>query len=139
MGLLTFVIIPGGRALEHQPGFCNSCHEMNRPHAGWVASGASQHHPNCIQCHSGPGITGVIEAEFRGLEQIVVHFTASETELKGPFKYRVPSEFCTQCHSLEKQNIKAAHARFKEKMEGRPCANCHKHQDGWEFAGEIRS
>lgn len=133
------MIVPGGRYLEHQPGFCNSCHEMNRPHAGWVAAGASQNHRDCIQCHSGSGITGIIEAEFRGLEQIMVHFIASEEELKGPFKSKVPSEFCTKCHSMEKPRVRAAHARFKEKMEGHPCGNCHKHLEDWEFSGEIRS
>ena len=136
---MAAMVVPGARYLEHQPGFCNSCHEMNRPHAGWVASGASQHHPDCIQCHSGPGITGVVEAELRGVGQLIAHFSDSEKELQGPFKYKVPREFCTQCHSMEKPQVKAAHTRFQEKMEGRPCGTCHKHQEGWEFAGEIRS
>jgi nitrate/TMAO reductase-like tetraheme cytochrome c subunit len=43
----------GGRVLEHKPSFCISCHEMKPSYDNWIASGASKHHPDCIQCHSG--------------------------------------------------------------------------------------
>ncbi|MBI1822470.1 MAG: NapC/NirT family cytochrome c [Nitrospirae bacterium] len=134
-GLLAGVVT-GGRVLENHPSFCNSCHEMNRPHDGWISSGASHSHLSCMDCHSGAGVTGVIEAELRGFGQLIEHFALSEKELKGPFIAKVPKEFCLKCHRLQLSRTAKAHRPFK--IEGKECSRCHRHQDGWEFAGEIR-
>jgi hypothetical protein len=124
----------GGRALERSPTFCVSCHEMERPGKGWKVSGASEHHPNCIMCHSGPGPLGVLEAQARGLGMLVEHFVESEEKLKGPFKAKVPDRFCTQCH--EPIKIEAPHQKFPR--QGKVCRDCHKHREDWEFNGEVR-
>ncbi|MHB8482236.1 MAG: NapC/NirT family cytochrome c [Nitrospiria bacterium] len=133
---LIATVVTGGRVLENHPSFCNSCHEMNRPHDGWISSGAEKSHPNCMDCHSGAGVTGVIEAELRGLGQLIEHFTLSERELKGPFIARAPKEFCLKCHHVQMPRTVKAHRPFK--IEGKECSRCHRHQAGWEFAGEIR-
>jgi hypothetical protein len=126
----------GGRFLENHPAFCNSCHEMNRPYDGWVSSGAEKSHPNCMNCHSGPGVRGGVEAEIRGFGQLIEHFTLSDKELKGPFIAKVPRSFCLKCHNLELRKTVKAHSPFK--VAGKECSRCHKHQTGWEFSGEIR-
>jgi nitrate/TMAO reductase-like tetraheme cytochrome c subunit len=133
--LVGVALSAGGRILERSPTFCVSCHEMERPGKGWKASGASEHHPDCIMCHSGPGPFGVLEAQTRGLGMLVEHFVESEEKLKGPFKAKVPDRFCTQCH--EPMKIEAPHKKFS--TEGKACRDCHKHREDWEFNGELRA
>lgn len=124
----------GGRALEHSPRFCVSCHEMERPGKGWTVSGAEANHPNCIMCHSGPGPSGVVESQMRGLTMIALHFLNDEDQLKGPFTAKVPDRFCTACHDPVK--IEPPHKKLP--MAGKACKHCHKHREDWEFTGEIR-
>lgn len=132
--IIGAVLSTGGRALESSPTFCVSCHEMERPGKGWKKSEASEDHPNCIMCHSGPGPFGVVEAQMRGLGMIVAHFVDSEEDLRGPFKAKVPDRFCTQCHDRAK--IEPPHRKLR--TEGKGCRDCHKHREDWEFAGEVR-
>lgn len=129
-------LIPARRFLENHPLFCNSCHEMNRPYQGWKSSGADRSHPNCMDCHSGKGIPGVVEAEARGLGQLAAHFLLSEAELKGPFIAHVPRNFCLKCHNIQLPRTVKAHLPFQ--VGNKECFQCHKHQAGWEFSGEIR-
>src|ERR1700693_965174 len=126
----------GGRYLETKSGFCNSCHEMNRPYDGWRSSGAERSHQNCIICHSGPGISGVLEAELRGAGQIIAHFALKKDELKGPFIAKVPNYFCTQCHNLSLPRTAKGHLPYQ--IDGKACSECHRHRQGWDFSGEVR-
>ncbi len=129
-------LITGGRFLENHPSFCRSCHEMERPYAGWISSGAKNSHPNCMDCHSGKGIPGMVEAEVRGLGQLVEHFVLTEKEIKGPFVANIPKRFCLKCHNMELPRTAKAHLPLK--IGGKECSRCHKHREGWEFSGEIR-
>jgi len=129
-------VISGGRFLENHPSFCHSCHEMERPYNNWIASSANRSHANCMDCHSGKGIPGVIEAELRGLSQLGEHFLLNEKELKGPFVATVPRRFCLKCHNLELPRTAKAHLPYK--VEGKECSRCHNHREGWEFSGEVR-
>jgi cytochrome c nitrite reductase small subunit len=133
---LGIFLVPAGRFLENHPSFCNSCHEMNRPYEGWKSSGANRSHSNCMDCHSGKGVSGIVEAESRGLGQLVAHFLLSEKELKGPFIAHVPRTFCLKCHDIQLPRTAKAHLPFR--VENKECSGCHKHQEGWEFSGEIR-
>jgi nitrate/TMAO reductase-like tetraheme cytochrome c subunit len=137
LALLGLCLIGGGRFVENHPLFCNSCHEMNRPYEGWKSSGASTSHPNCMNCHSGKGFYGIVEAETRGFGQLVEHFILSEKELKGPFIANVPRQFCLKCHNLNLPRTAKAHVPFD--IDGKECSRCHKHKTGWEFSGEIRA
>jgi len=139
LSLLFLLIFPlatikAGRKLEKHNGFCVSCHEMEHVLKEWQESGASEKHPECIQCHSGPGLLGEIESQWRGVKFTISHFTLPSEKLKPPFKAKVPITFCTQCHSKEK--IIPIHRRFD--TQGKQCADCHKHREGWEFLGELR-
>lgn len=133
---VPFTTVRGGRLLEEQPAFCVSCHEMKHAWKEWIESGAAEHHPDCIQCHAGPGFLGMVESQWRGLRFVYVHLTASEEKLKPPFKAKMPPIFCLQCHPKEK--IDPVHRRFKNFSE-KMCADCHKHRKGWEFLGEYRA
>lgn len=133
---LSILMITGGRMLEEKPLFCASCHEMEEPYNNWISSGASKKHTNCIQCHSGPGISGIIEAELRGAKQLAIHIFTKPEDREPPFKFNVPDEFCTQCHPLLSEKFVNAHQNFQH--EGKPCHECHKHEKGSRFGGEIK-
>ena len=136
VGGFAAFLVAGGRAVENHPAFCRSCHEMERPYEGWISSGASKSHSNCMDCHSGKGVPGVVEAELRGFGQLLEHFVLSRDELKGPFVANLPRRFCLKCHNLELPRTAKAHLPFH--IDGKECSRCHKHREGWEFAGEIR-
>jgi hypothetical protein len=63
-----------------------------------------------------------------------VHFTVDASELKPPFKAKVPDGFCVQCHSHS--SIQKVHSCFE--VGGYFCRECHRHSEGWDFAGELR-
>ncbi|MFQ5455949.1 MAG: hypothetical protein ACE5EA_07085 [Nitrospirota bacterium] len=134
--LLIIFTITGGRILETQPWFCRSCHEMEDAYTNWIATEASNSHKNCIICHSGPGITGIIEAELRGAKQLIIHFLSKDDDLVPPFEADLPDYFCTKCHPWNGENVINAHRGFETK--NRFCLDCHKHREGWSFSGEIR-
>ncbi len=123
-----------GRGLERQNWFCISCHEMRGYDKQSKESGASDSHPTCIGCHSGPGLPGIADSQIRGLKYFYLHSTGTEKQLTPPFKAKMPDHFCTQCHA--RATIAPVHARLP--AQGRACAECHRHQPGWSFEGEVR-
>ena len=130
---LTAATIAAGRKLEEQPRFCVSCHEMGGYYAQWVESGASKNHPNCIICHAGPSIVGVVEGQGRGLRYIWMHYTGSARSLTPPFKVRMPADFCAKCHVAPER----LDAHRNVVIAGRECQACHSHKPGRDFAGEA--
>jgi len=138
VGVAAVVIVPagimwGGRMLEHSPSFCRSCHEMQPGYDGWMASGAAKYHPDCIGCHSGEGIGGVLESELRGVRMIGIHFFGNRAPGQS-IEAKVPEAFCLKCHASEK--VLASHAMLR--VEGRTCPDCHKHRVGWKFRGQLQ-
>lgn len=135
IGLGLFIGAPltvaGGRMLESQPTFCASCHEERINFETWQSSGAARHHPTCIECHSGPGLGGVLNAQLRGALHIVKHFAGAYTE---PLHGTVPREWCVQCHPSTPR-LEREHRRVSN-FATRPCAECHAHRPGGHFKGE---
>jgi cytochrome c-type protein NapC len=130
-------LIGGGHLLEQSPSFCNSCHEMAPSYEAWIATGAAEHHPNCMDCHSGAGLAGVLESQLRGLRMIGKHFL-ERRDPRLSIEAEVPDYFCLKCHSKEK--TVADHSMLR--IEGQTCANCHNHREGWKFSarggGELQ-
>jgi nitrate/TMAO reductase-like tetraheme cytochrome c subunit len=138
LGFTSIIAVPagliwGGRVLERSPIFCGSCHEMKPSYDGWMASGAAKEHPTCIECHSGDGLSGILESEIRGMRMIGMHFFGKE-ESGHPIRVKMPEAFCLKCHSGEK--LVASHSMFR--TEGQTCADCHKHGAGWKFKGQMQ-
>jgi len=138
-GLMMVPILPaalvwGGRMLEHHPVFCASCHEMQPSYDGWMASGAAKNHHDCIQCHSGKGLGGLLESEWRGARMIGKHFWGPARQDQR-ITANLPEGFCLKCHASRK--LVASHAAFQ--TAGRTCADCHKHRPGWKFSGQEQS
>ena len=131
--LVPVVLVWGGRALEHRPVFCASCHEMQASYDGWMASGAAKDHPDCIQCHGADGLAGTLESELRGVRMVGLHFFGQRTG--GQMIHAtMPESWCLKCHAGEK--VVASHVPFH--TEGRTCADCHKHRIGWKFSGQVQ-
>ena len=129
---LPAAVITGGYFLEKSPSFCNSCHEMRASYNGWLSSGAAKDHPDCISCHRGEGLSGLLESEFRGMRMIGKHFFGKQTS-DWPIQAKMPEYFCLKCHSENK--IVDSHAMFR--IEKQTCADCHKHREGWKFLGQF--
>lgn len=123
----------GGHRLEQSPSFCNSCHEMQPSVAAWKTSGADQGHPDCITCHSGAGLAGVLESQVRGLRMIGVHFFGSPKPISD-IRATMPETFCLKCHAADA--MVEVHAPFQ--TAGQTCGDCHKHRAGWKFKGQMR-
>ena len=123
--------VTGVRALEQQPSFCARCHEERINYETWLSSGAAKHHPTCIECHSGPGLTGVINAQMRGVVHVVKHVTGQYTE---PLRGTVPRAWCTQCH-VEDAKLQKEHHEVSD-FAVRACSECHNHRPGVRFKGE---
>ncbi len=121
----------GVRALERQPGLCATCHEEWINYQTWQSSGAAKHHPTCIECHSGPGLGGIINAQARGVVHVVKHFTGQYTE---PLRGSVPRAWCTQCH-VEDAKLQREHHEVID-FAARSCSECHNHRPGVRFKGE---
>lgn len=128
MLLAVPAFVAGFRVVESQPGFCYLCHEEHPAHQGWLASGAAREHPNCIECHSGPGVTGVVAAQLKGATHFVKHVTGDFAEPIA--RADVPDEFCTQCHVSG--SVVGEH-REVAGFATRQCADCHNHKPGARF------
>jgi len=132
MPVLVTGAVAGGYVLEKQPGFCILCHEMRPSYDNWRASGAAEHHPDCIQCHTGPGLAGVLHAQRRGVRDLIAHVTGNYQQ---PIVATVPDPWCTQCHAVSK--VQGEHDEVPE-FGVQPCAACHNHAPGTAFSGEKR-
>lgn len=130
LGLLP-LMITGARALEQSPEFCATCHEERINYETWRSSGAAEDHPTCIQCHSAPGLYGVLHAQARGAVHVVKHITGQFTE---PLRGTVPREWCTKCHSPDAR-LQREH-REAPRFATASCAECHNHRPGVRFKGE---
>jgi len=129
---LAFAAFVGGRALEQQPSFCGSCHEERENYERWLSSGAAADHKTCIECHTGPGFTGIVHGQARGARHAVAHVLGNYVE---PLRALVPSEWCLNCHPA--REVEAGHQRVSAFAEGR-CALCHNHKPGSRFkAGAL--
>lgn len=131
--IFPFGAIWGGRALEHKPSFCISCHEMKPAYDGWISSGASKNHPDCIACHSQEGFWGTIDSEMRGLRFLKIHFFENRGE-NTPIIAKVPEEYCIRCHSVGK--LLESHKMLMTR--GHTCSDCHRHKMKSKFSGELR-
>ena len=106
--------------LEQSPEFCASCHEIRPAYESWLRSGFAEHHPTCIECHSGPGVSGILTAQLQGSRELFAHFAGRFSE---PIRAHVPDGWCLKCHvrpSLPPSHHAAAFTR-------KECADCHRH------------
>jgi hypothetical protein len=126
---VLFAAVVGGRAVEMQPEFCGSCHVEREHYDRWLSSGAAEHHKSCIECHTGPGLAGIVHGQVRGVRNVVAYATGTYTV---PLTASVPEEWCLKCHA--RAQVEAHHARFPG-FAPTGCGACHNHKPGSSFTG----
>ncbi len=119
---VLFLGIGGSRMLHFMDGpvFCGTaCHKVMGPE--WAAYQNSPHaHVNCVECHVGEGVKGLIDSKLNGLWQIVsATFDLYERPIPTPVHNLRPArETCEKCHWPDKfygDRIKVfSHHRFDE-------------------------
>ncbi len=90
---------------SHDP-FCASCHSqpestfVQRSTATAPVDLASYHTTQqtlCIDCHSGPGISGRMQAELMGARNAFMWFTGTATQ-PAPLTFPISDQTCLKCH-----------------------------------------
>ncbi len=109
--LVAIVVIPvagfTGMQLENHDDFCASCHTspeseyVDRAHADSVVDLASFHTGEgvrCIDCHSGKGAGGRIQAMSLGGHDLL-KFVSGQFPQPAPLTRSINDVSCTKCHS----------------------------------------
>ncbi|MDR3576482.1 MAG: NapC/NirT family cytochrome c [Anaerolineaceae bacterium] len=96
-----------GASQESHDSFCASCHTMpestyvQRSTAAAATDMASFHtgqKTNCIDCHSGVGIFGRMQAELLGAQNAVKWYTGTAVQ-PAPLTVPIADANCLKCHS----------------------------------------
>ena len=94
-------------AQEEQDSFCASCHTQpestyyERSIAAQLVDLATAHKHEeirCIDCHSGVGLVGRIEAQMMGAQNALLWYTGAATQ-PAPLKYAIGDDHCVKCHA----------------------------------------
>jgi len=122
--------------------FCASCHEMD-DHVRELKSSThwnnrNGYHTKCAECHISPGFAGMVEAKWKGLHEVIVHY--ADNPLRNPEKWRnrrnelrkkvvreMPQSVCIKCHDVDSmkpstKEAEKAHSTITPKMK---CLDCH--------------
>jgi len=132
------VVGSGSIVITGQPGFCNSCHIMNRYYASWETSGHSE--VNCLDCHLQPGFAGYVKGKINGLAQ-AVDCMVGRFGTKPNATVRDMSCLRSECHNTEElvskdidyHGIKFTHKKHVDReVDGITisCGTCHSHFEG---------
>jgi nitrate/TMAO reductase-like tetraheme cytochrome c subunit len=122
--------------------FCVSCHEMKETKTELERSGhgmnRSGYEVACADCHITQGVMGMVEAKWKGLKEVTIHFAdnpmknkerwaARRMELKTKVAREMPQQNCTRCHDLDKMKYSTIEAETAHKtMTGdMRCLDCH--------------
>jgi len=92
---------------EEDNSFCASCHSQpestnyQRFQATTAVDLASDHHlkkdTKCIDCHSGAGTNGRLDAMMMGARNAVLWFSGTAKQ-PAPLNFPIPDENCLKCH-----------------------------------------
>ena len=144
VGLLALIAVPvsafAGMQLENHDGFCASCHTdpesefVDRAHAGTAVDLASFHTGTgvrCIDCHSGEGANGRIQAMTLGGHDLL-KFVSGQFPQPAPLTKAIDDVNCTKCHSTISQG-RDFNNHFhillpdwqKQSVNAATCVDCH--------------
>ena len=122
LGAVAFVL-GGSLVLAGRPSSCATCHEMQPHYDQWATS--THKGVICIDCHTEPGLAGIVKIEAQMLENSLVH-VARAYDL--PIRADVRDDSCLRCHPKESRpevlpqaTLRIAHSAH----DGVPCAECH--------------
>lgn len=121
--IVLFAVIGVGATQTSKPSFCNSCHLMQTYYSTWEKSPHKE--TDCLECHSDPGVAGIMEVKVKGIEQLAITVTGQVVTPKA----EVPDSRCLSCHKTFPDTLKKLakinfpHDKHKEK--GLSCIECH--------------
>ena len=125
---------------ESRDTFCASCHTQpestffQRSQASAPSDMASAHtakNVRCIDCHSGPGVTGRVSAELMGAHNALAWFSGTAVQ---PAKLTVPvsDQNCLKCHQkvTQQENMQNHFHFFLKRWQSmdknaKGCVDCH--------------
>lgn len=129
-----------GTQLEDHDNFCASCHTnpeseyVDRAHAGTAVDLASFHTSEgvrCIDCHSGKGVNGRIQAMTLGGHDLL-KFVSGQFPQPAPLTRSIDDISCTKCHSnISQKRDFNNHFHFflpqwqQLKDDAATCVDCH--------------
>ncbi|WP_371373075.1 cytochrome c3 family protein [Sporomusa aerivorans] len=124
--LLFFLIFTGWSvAYTSQSQFCGTCHEMEPMYQTWQTS--THRNVDCEDCHTKPGVSGVVNAKAKGLKELYLHVTSSNIAPKADER----DVNCYNCHQdkVKLNTGKALAAKephtVKHFDNGMNCITCH--------------
>lgn len=110
-------------AVSNQPGFCLNCHEIRPAYDQWRTS--AHYGVTCVNCHTEPGISGIIKVNVVGAQHLATHFLS---DYEVPAEADVRDSSCLSCHPRESRpevgmtgTLRIAHAKHNQQQ----CADCH--------------
>jgi predicted CXXCH cytochrome family protein len=109
--ILVIILLPAGgfafaANLESQDKFCGSCHTqpestyLQRSNAAQPADLASYHTTQsirCIDCHSGRGLGGRLQAEILGARNTIKWYSGTAVQ-PAPLTHPINDRNCLKCH-----------------------------------------
>ena len=109
--ILAIILLPAGgfafaATQESNDTFCGSCHTqpestyLERSTAAQPVDLASYHTPQstrCIDCHSGKGLGGRLQAEMMGARNAFKWFSGTAVQ-PAPLTVPISNEYCSKCH-----------------------------------------
>jgi nitrate/TMAO reductase-like tetraheme cytochrome c subunit len=118
--------------------FCTQCHEMREYGEGLTVedeSLAAMHFRNdfvdretaCYECHTRPGLSGLLEAKKKGLHNAYAHYLGEfpeELELHGEYDTHI----CLKCHGEAQSFLQGwGHQAILEELQSgeTSCLKCH--------------
>ncbi len=126
-GLIVFVLLAAGGSVAYtsRSEFCATCHEMTPMAQSWQTSA----HKNvaCEDCHSEPGVKGVVKAKAKGMQELYLHVIGSQIIPRANDR----DINCFSCHQdkVKMDTDRALAAKdphtVKHFSNGMTCITCH--------------
>jgi cytochrome c nitrite reductase small subunit len=108
IGMVVLVGGIAGTAYTSSSSFCTSCHEMSTRYVSWTRSTHKQ--VECMDCHSGVGIGGYVQAKIGGARQAFQHYFGEIGDIKAV----VNDPVCMKCHFFSKSPSFVHDTAFRE-------------------------
>jgi cytochrome c nitrite reductase small subunit len=126
LGLFAILILALAGAMKYtsQSQFCRNCHEMISSYETWKSS--KHNSVKCMECHSDPGIVGLVQTKVKALHEVYVHVTKT---YKEPITIQSDTsaftDRCLRCHDIKGKGTAHNLIHFASNVS---CADCHEGQ-----------
>jgi len=138
IGVTTFGVVHH----TSETSFCISCHEMKETKSELGRSGhgvnRSGYEVSCADCHITQGVMGMVEAKWKGLKELTIHYVDNpmkkpekwalrRMELKKKVAREMPQQNCTRCHDIGRMKYSTKEAETaQDTITGdMRCLDCH--------------